>query len=571
MDGAIKPRGHAPAGDLHGRRELRRVFPSWAPAGDVREGSHRRAVRAASLLRRTEVRRSSWVPAIALFGAGLAGLIEPLTALPYRVSAGYDEGWNALWSRVALSGGALYPPPHAAVANNYPPLSFFLVGALGRLLGDNILAGRIVSVASLACIVLTLFSWLRIIGTSRQIAAFGAAAFLAALTAYAPGYLAFDDPQLLAHAVMLGGLMVLWRGRFSVRAAALSAGIMVVAGFIKHLLLPLPIAITVWLAMKHREQLGTWLLAAAVSAGTLFAVSAMAFGADFFRGLLTARAYDLHVALRETGSACGHLAPMLVLTAVAALAPRRLERGTKRQAAPLVVGYAAAAAAVGVAASAGVGVNVNAFFDLLIACSLGSALGLEALLFRGDGWSRAAASRARMASTAAWITAAFLGTQVACRLPAQFSAMAQLSRDERDTSEDIRNLRQLGRGHAACEEPALCYWAGSGFEVDLFNFGQKLETGAVPDSACEQVFGASSIAVLQLKTRAASGTPRLPASCNQVIRRQFTPIHESSNGEILIRRLPTRGTGPSSVGSQLPSTPSSGISAKVRMQAGMSG
>jgi hypothetical protein len=486
---------------------------------------------------------------IALAAAALAGLIEPLAAMPYRVSSGYNEGWNALWSDVALSRGVLYPPPAAALTNNYPPVSFYLIGALGRLLGDNIIAGRMVSFASCLGITWALFAWLRLAGTSRRLAAFGAAAFFAALAGYAPGYIAFDDPQLLAHAVMLGGLVLLWRGQFSARAVALSAALMVSGGFIKHLLLPLPLATTVWLAIHRRERLPAWLLGAAVTASASFAASWLAFGSDFFRDLFAARLYDLPAALRETASACVHLSPLLVLTAVAAAAVRNLANIAARDAVSLVTWYASIAAAAGIAASTGVGVNVNAFFDLLIACSLGSALGLEALglealglealASRSDAW-RAPAFRGRIATAAGWTAVAILGTLVAVRLPAQFSAMARLSRHAHETEQDVRMLRELGRGHAVCEEPALCYWAGSRFEVDVFNFGQKLATGALPGTACAKVFGARSIAVLQLKARSTIGTPRLPDACSEFIRRHFTTVRESSNGEILIQNFRVR-------------------------------
>jgi hypothetical protein len=477
----------------------------------------------------------SWMPVNVLAVIALAGLIAPLAAMPYRVSAGYNEGWNALWSNVALSGGALYPAPDAAIANNYPPLSFYLVGALGRVLGDNIIAGRIVSLASLLGIAWLLFTWLRLAGLSRQLATFGAVVFLAAMTSYAPGYIAFDDPQLLAHAVMLVGLVLLWRGHSSVRAVVISAMIMVSAGFIKHLLLPLPLAMTIWLAFRRRECLGVWVTAVAVTAGALSIACWMAFGVNFFRDLLASREYDLPVALRETASACLHLSPMLILTGVAAAAAGRLESPAERDAARLIGWYAALSAAIGIAASTGVGVNVNAFFDLLIACNLGSALGLGVLARRAES-SHDTAVSGRAASTAAWITAVILGILVAGRLPAQFSAMGQLSQRAHETERDVRILRDLGRGHAACEEPALCYWAGSRFEWDAFNFSQKLETGTLSSSACDKVFGAGSIAVLQLTTPVAAGTSRLPQACNQIIRRYFTPIRESSNGEILIRR-----------------------------------
>ncbi|HEV7600805.1 MAG TPA: hypothetical protein VGO49_11195, partial [Bradyrhizobium sp.] len=48
-----------------------------------------------------------------------------------------NEGWNAYHADQAMRGAAqLYPPPDGLVANNYPPLSYYLTGWLGRLFGD---------------------------------------------------------------------------------------------------------------------------------------------------------------------------------------------------------------------------------------------------------------------------------------------------------------------------------------------------------------------------------------------------------------------------------------------------
>ena len=43
-----------------------------------------------------------------------------------------NEGWNAYHADTAMRGGSLYPPPDGLVANNYPPLSFYIVGALAQ-------------------------------------------------------------------------------------------------------------------------------------------------------------------------------------------------------------------------------------------------------------------------------------------------------------------------------------------------------------------------------------------------------------------------------------------------------
>src|ERR1700716_1241342 len=77
-----------------------------------------------------------------------AGLYHAAAPVNLRVPFDPDEGWNAYLQSRAVSGEALYPASDSFLINNYPPLSFYLIGGLGALLGDNIVAGRIVSLAS---------------------------------------------------------------------------------------------------------------------------------------------------------------------------------------------------------------------------------------------------------------------------------------------------------------------------------------------------------------------------------------------------------------------------------------
>ena len=59
-----------------------------------------------------------------------------------------NEGWNAYHADQAMRGSGLYPPPDGLVANNYPPLSYYLIGWLGKLFGDPLYVGRAVSILS---------------------------------------------------------------------------------------------------------------------------------------------------------------------------------------------------------------------------------------------------------------------------------------------------------------------------------------------------------------------------------------------------------------------------------------
>ena len=95
---------------------------------------------------------AAWGMVCALALAVLPLLARNILAIPAHVPLDPNEGWNAAHALAAMAGRALYPPPASLMVNNYPPLSFYIVGALARLTGDAVVAGRIVSLLSfLAC------------------------------------------------------------------------------------------------------------------------------------------------------------------------------------------------------------------------------------------------------------------------------------------------------------------------------------------------------------------------------------------------------------------------------------
>ena len=49
------------------------------------------------------------------------------------------------------------------IANNYPPLSFYVIGSLGRIFGDNLFVGRAVSIVALLCLSAEIFLAVRIL------------------------------------------------------------------------------------------------------------------------------------------------------------------------------------------------------------------------------------------------------------------------------------------------------------------------------------------------------------------------------------------------------------------------
>ena len=76
-------------------------------------------------------------------------LVWPVWRAFFPMEIWGNEGWNAYHADAAMRGAAqLYPPNDGLIANNYPPLSYYVMGWLGQLFGDPLYVGRAVSILS---------------------------------------------------------------------------------------------------------------------------------------------------------------------------------------------------------------------------------------------------------------------------------------------------------------------------------------------------------------------------------------------------------------------------------------
>jgi len=71
----------------------------------------------------------------------------------------------------------LYPSADQLITNNYPPLSFYIVGLVGRVVGDPVLAGRLVSLVAVVAIATAIALSVRRLGGSGVAARISAAFF----------------------------------------------------------------------------------------------------------------------------------------------------------------------------------------------------------------------------------------------------------------------------------------------------------------------------------------------------------------------------------------------------------
>jgi hypothetical protein len=465
---------------------------------------------------------------LALIGGTVAtGLIQPLLTLTRYIPRDPNEGWNAFFAQVAMRAGELYPAPGGTIFNNYPPLSFYVVGAVGRVMGDNIFAGRTVALLSMLIIAGNIYFWLRTSGSDIRVAGLGAGVFAAFAVTYARSYAGMNDPQYLAHAIMMTGLIVLWRGNASGRAIGLGSLLILAGGLTKHLLIPLPIAITWWLARRSKSAFILWIGCSALLLAATALSASWLYGAAFFESLFSAREYSLAHAIVQIGRALRYFAPVIGLSLLAMPLARDDER------AHFATAYLLSAALVAAVASGGIGVGINAFFDFAIAASLCAALAAEAR------WSSRLPGPLRgieFGPAATLLLGVFLASLTASLFPRvlhEFRAVAAL---ETETLRDTRAIAARAGGRAACETLELCYWAGREFTLDFFNYGQRLKVGRQPFRPCTSVFTANYISVLQLESKSGRGSNQLPQACNELIQQNYLPISVLGNGTLLAPR-----------------------------------
>jgi hypothetical protein len=478
-----------------------------------------------------------WCALALLAGVVVFGLVKPLLMLGRFIPLDPNEGWNAYFGLRAIDGGQLYPPAGSLLTNNYPPLSFYIVGAVGHLTGDNIFAGRVIALLSLSWVSWSIYAWLRLTGSAAKIATVGAATFLAYAVTYGRDYVAMNDPQWLAHAIMICGLRVLWRGKDSTRHILAGSILMMAGGWTKHLLIPLPLTVTLWLLWRSRSAFATWAVCSAVVLAASGGLTWWLYGPAFFDSLLAPREYLRQQAISTTAGALKCFAPLLLLWLITLVRSRFNERTA------FISLYLVISGLIGIAASGGEGVDTNAFFDAMIAGSLAAALAVETLWDRPGAPQPAADESvqngrgplwAARGPAAALALAVCLVSYAASLARPQIEQIANVDALEKAAVDDIKVISAQGHGRAACELPGLCYWAKSQFMVDFFFFGQRLKTGVIPASACAATFNGSTIPLVQLDPNPKARQKLLPEYCNEMITSHYKAIRQSSFGPLLV-------------------------------------
>lgn len=432
-------------------------------------------------------RAPALLAAVAILAVGvLAGFFRAVIVAPLHVPFDPNEGWNAYHAAAAVIRENPYPPPGSFMTNNYPPLSFYVVGVLGSWIGDNVVAGRLVSLAAFLLLCVFVAMALRRLNASPISAAF-AALLLASMLLFSSDYVGMNDPQLFGHALQLGALLLLLRARRNNSALVVSAALFAAGGFVKHNLFALPLASLAWLAVFDRRSAFKF---AAVLIGLSLAgicVVWLILGVNLLHELQSARIYSFDLMKRNTGGWLPVAAlPLCSLVWLAA-------RNGKDRVALLPILYAGISIASGLVLFAGAGVDVNALFDADIALSLcvglavSQSAGADRRMWRAVGQVFAVLCIAPLAV-------------IALRTPDWREPSFWLHPLQEETAlaaGDVDFLR-AHRGPAICEDLTFCYWAGKEATVDVFNLDQQFATGARNSAGFLRLLNAHKFAVVEL-------------------------------------------------------------------------
>jgi hypothetical protein len=463
------------------------------------------------------IARGRIVPvACGLFAIGCAiGLMRILSSFGLQIPLDPNEGWNAYHAQAAMTGGRLYPGPESFLFNNYPPLSFYFVGILGKLVGDNIVAGRIVSQLALAAIGTGIFTSLRLTKAGAANAIFAVLTFIAGLLVFTD-YVGMNDPQLLGHAFDIAGLVILLRDPKTTGTMCMAALLMVLAGFIKHNLIALPLASAIWLATSDRRNAIRFAASGAAFALLGLAIFWVSFGIGLIEHLASPRLYSLATLEESVRSFLIWCGLPLVITAVLF---------GRRRSDPYIVFcalYAVIAVIVGTGFSGGAGVDLNVWFDAAIALSLSAGLAVD----RTEKWAPV-------------LVTAFALPLLAGLILAYDSEWLErdfwlhpFAEEAQSAHRDIAFLKAQN-GPAACEMLSLCYWAGKKAEIDIFNLGQAYATRARSDNDLIRLIEGRHYAALEFDslTDFALG-PRV----RKALLSSYRIDHDDENGVFLVPR-----------------------------------
>src|SRR5215468_8161092 len=210
-----------------------------------------------------------------------------------------NEGWNAYFADAAMGKMPLYPSAAQLITNNYPPLSFYIVGLASQLIRDPVLAGRLLSLVATGATAAAIALSVRRLGGTKVAAIISASFYVATMSRFFMSYVGMNEPQLLAEAIMAFGFLGFLVARSRDRGYVGPVVVMALSGFVKHNIIAMPLTALAWLGLNRRREFGKCVCAAAVVIVTGTAICYALYGQAFFFNMLSPRHYSVKRSLHS--------------------------------------------------------------------------------------------------------------------------------------------------------------------------------------------------------------------------------------------------------------------------------
>jgi hypothetical protein len=415
-------------------------------------------------------RFKSWFVLAPIGFATLLLLVDPLLRIPLRFELNYNEGWNLYHSAEVLAGQSPYANSGGLAPTNYLPGYFFLLGLIGKLLGDPLLVGRSLSFLALLLVSVGVGVALIRLGCSRLAAAVGCLACLALFATRAREYVGMNDPQLLGHVFTFGSLLLYLRSDGSRRTLLGIAALAIVGLSLKHSLIVVPITLVLDALLRSRRlglRLGAYL---GVLGGALLLSVYLLYGAESLEQIFGSRVVSPARLVQPEIRWHALWTSVAVGTASVGLI---LSRGNHRRTVGL---YLLVALFTGLVGLSGSGTNVNMLFGSFLALSLANGVIMDSLLRELSARLRPSTSLLVRLLAPLVLVGAIITEFPHIRLWERDLHLAREAQFARDAT-----FLASQPGPALCESLLLCYFAGKELEYDPFLVGQLLATKTLPE------------------------------------------------------------------------------------------
>jgi hypothetical protein len=421
----------------------------------------------------------------------LVSIALPVVTIGFDVEKSYNEGWNVYHAAQVAAGEPLYTGDPARLVN-YPFLSFYLVAWLKPIFGNVLLIGRGLNLTAFAMTAVLSALIIRVLSGGAIEMLFGAACVIGFQAIQAIAWIGTDEPQMLAEALMLGGLLCYLSGNPTARRLAVCAVLFAAGGFIKQNLVAIPLAVTLDLLFKDRRQFAIWCLCGATAVAAFVGLSEALTGNTFWADIFAPRAFRWSgVAYHARKLAIAFKWPLLA-SAIYLIRPQPASQRV------LMRSYGAIALISGLIFSGGYGVAGNIYLDFTVFMGLTAGLALGGL--------RVALRDIRPGLRTAILLPLVFALPIVTRspyyglTPLDLPATIEDYRQREAASTEAKLILQRQTGPVLCESLLLCFEAGQPLLLDPFSANGQILVGGLSEASVIADIAQHRFSLIELPT-----------------------------------------------------------------------